>query len=239
MKNFAFDLYGTLIRIKTDENSPKFRKKISALFNKLCGTNIDFWAEYDKIFSAVEPEDELDFIKVVTGIAERGGAKLSSESAQKFALKFRKLSTVRIGVYSGVRKALKALKDSGARLYVLSNAQSSFTLAEIKKCRLLKYFDGIELSSDFGKKKPCKEFFLHLAKKYNLSLSETVYTGNDYVCDIKSSKSLGMTAVYVHTDISPDEDDFATVKELADFAVDSDFAKVGKYLLMRAKEGVN
>lgn len=231
MKNFAFDLYGTLIKIRTDENSTSFRKKIAARFNKLCGKEIDFWTEYDDIFGAVAAEDEADFIEVIRRIAHGHGVEIAKEKAAAFALRFRRTSTIRIGVYKGVRKALKSLKKAGARLYILSNAQSSFTLNEIRKCRLTKYFDGIELSSDFGKKKPSKEFFCHLAQKYNLDLKDTVYTGNDYVCDILSSKSLGMKSVYVHTDISPDQDDFDLVKQTADFASDGDFRAIGKYLL--------
>ncbi|MGN0824250.1 MAG: HAD family hydrolase [Candidatus Coproplasma sp.] len=231
MKNFAFDLYGTLIKIRTDENLPTFRKKIAARFNKLCGKEIDFWTEYDNIFGAVAAEDEADFIEVISRIAARHGVEIEKEKLAAFALRFRRASTLRIGVYKGVRKTLKSLKNAGARLYILSNAQSSFTLNEIKRCRLTKYFDGIELSSDFGKKKPSKEFFRHLAQKYNLDLKDTVYTGNDYVCDILSSKSLGMKSVYVHTDISPNQDDFDAVKQTADFASDGDFYSVGKYLL--------
>ena len=231
MKNFAFDLYGTLIKIRTDENSPRFRAEISKIFNRICGKQIDFWGEYDGIFSSVSAEDELDFITVIRSIAMRHGVELGADKAGAFALRFRRLSTIRIGVYRGVRKVLKRLNRAGARLFILSNAQSSFTLSEIKRCRLLKYFDGVVLSSDFGKKKPSKEFFIHLAQKYNLDLKDTVYTGNDYVCDILSSKSLGMTSVYVHTDISPDQDDLEVVSKTADFTADGDFCAVGDYLL--------
>ena len=231
MKNFAFDLYGTLIKIRTDENSPAFRKKIAVRFNKLCGKEINFWAEYDEICGAVAGDDEMDFIEVIRRIAHGHGVEIEEDKATAFAKRFRRASTLKIGVYNGVRKTLKSLKKAGARLYILSNAQSSFTLNEIEKCRLTKYFDGIELSSDFGKKKPSKEFFYHLAQKYNLDLKDTVYTGNDYVCDILSSKSLQMKSVYVHTDISPDRDDINLVKQIADFASDGDFYTIGEYLL--------
>lgn len=235
MKNYAFDLYGTLIKIKTDESSPKFRAKISALFNRICGKEVDFWTEYDRIFAAVAAEDEADFIEVITRIAKGYGAEISKDRAEAFALRFRRSSTIRIGVYKGVRKTLKALKKSGAKLYILSNAQSSFTLSEIRRCRLDKYFDGIELSSDFGKKKPSKAFFIHLSEKYNLDLKDTVYTGNDYECDVLSSKSLNMMSVYVHTDISPDKDELSVISKTADFVSDGDFFEVGNYLLSLIK----
>ncbi|MGN1104679.1 MAG: HAD family hydrolase [Candidatus Coproplasma sp.] len=231
MKNFAFDLYGTLIKIRTDENSPRFRAEISKIFNRMCAKEIDFWTEYDNAFASVAAEDEADFVQVVRSIAQRHGVELGVDKVRAFALRFRRLSTIYIGVYGGVRRVLKQLKKAGAKLYILSNAQSSFTLNEIARCRLTKYFDGIELSSDFGKKKPSKEFFNHLANKYNLDLKDTVYTGNDYVCDILSSKSLGMTSVYVHTEISPDKDDLKVVSKVADFTADGDFYAVGDYLL--------
>lgn len=96
---------------------------------------------------------------------------------------------------------------------------------------MTRYFDGIELSSDYGKKKPSYDFFLYLARKYGLDLAETVYIGNDFSCDILPAKSLGMKAVYVHTDISPADDDFDEVAKVADFASDNDFLKAGEYLL--------
>lgn len=235
MKYFAFDLYGTLIRIKTDESSPAFRAKVSARFNKLCGKEINFWEEYSRIFGEADPEAEPDFIVAVRAIAKDGGAELSERAARAFALRFRRDSTVRIGVYKGVRKTLKSLRKAGAKVFLLSNAQSSFTLPEIKRCRLYRYFDGIELSSDFGKKKPSLKFFNHLADKYSIDLNQAVYTGNDCACDIIPAKSLGMKAVYVRSDISPDEDDFAAVSKIADFASDGDFSRAGKYLLSLAE----
>ncbi|MGN0814137.1 MAG: HAD family hydrolase [Candidatus Coproplasma sp.] len=236
MKNFAFDLYGTLIKIRTDENSPGFRRKIASRFNALCGKCVDFWTEYDAAFGGAAPEEELDFIKIIKDIAKKNGVNLTDKQAESFALLFRRASTQRIGVYKGVKKTLKSLRDSGARLYILSNAQSSFTLNEIKKLGLFKYFDGIELSSDFGKKKPSKAFFLHLIKKYNLRPEDTVYTGNDFACDIITPKSLGMKCAYVHTDISPDEDDPEHVSAFADFVSEGDFSKIGEYLLSLTRQ---
>lgn len=236
MKNFVFDLYGTLIDVRTDENAPEFRAKVAARFNKLCGKEVDFWSEYDRASGLIAPDEEIDFIAEVKKIAKRGGVELSDRKAKNFARRFRKDSTLKMGVYKGVHETLKSLRKVGAKIYLLSNAQSSFTLREIKKCRLFGYFDGIELSSDFGKKKPSREFFYRLKEKYSLDFSETVYTGNDCACDIIPSKALGMRAVYVHTDISPAEDCLSDVSAIADFSSDGDFERAGEFLLKCAEE---
>ncbi|MBR5774174.1 MAG: phosphoribosylformylglycinamidine synthase subunit PurQ, partial [Clostridia bacterium] len=45
------------------------------------------------------------------------------------------------------------------KVYLLSNAQSCFTINELKECGLYDLFDGIIISSDVGRKKPYGEIF--------------------------------------------------------------------------------
>lgn len=109
MKNFIFDLYGTLIKIQTDELSPRFRAKMTARFSRLCGREVDFWSSYDRAFNQVASDEELDFISVIRQIADEHGALISEREARKFAALFRRKSTRKIGVYKGVKKNFKGL----------------------------------------------------------------------------------------------------------------------------------
>ncbi|MBD5632692.1 MAG: HAD family hydrolase [Clostridia bacterium] len=225
MKNFVFDIYGTLVDIKTDEQSSRFKRRFSAYFNKHNKNGVDFFAEY---FSRCAQKDnggdsELDLFAVFKEIC---GESEATEIAQKF----RSLSRSRLKVYRGIKKLLKTLKGGGAKLYILSNAQTCFTLPELEKLKLMKYFDGVEISSEFGKKKPSKEFFEHVVNKYSLEKSETVYIGNDFVCDILGAKSAGLKAVYISSNLSPETDELAKISEVADFVTDK-VSELKNYLI--------
>ena len=58
-----------------------------------------------------------------------------------------------IGLYDGVIELLEGLKQAGKKIYLLSNAQESFTIPEMEELGILPYFDGIMISSE---EKVCK-----------------------------------------------------------------------------------
>ena len=224
MKNFVFDLYGTLVDIKTDEGNKKFASGMEKYFKKLGAEN--FWEQYKKLCVNTEPDGEVDLIKVFSQIL--GGA--DSGTVLKAARYFRKKSTKRLKVYKGVRGLLTKLKESGGKIFLLSNAQSCFTLYELEKLKLTSCFDGILLSSDFGYKKPSKKFFEHLIAKYLLNPSECIYTGNDIACDILGAKAVGFKTAYIKSNISPKEDSLENAEKYADFAA-ADFYELSDYLI--------
>ena len=229
MKNFVFDLYGTLVDIRTDEYSQVFKDKYLKYIKRF-GTDDKFFENFSLKLSEYSGCDEPDIVRVLRGAVEAGGGQMTESEAVEATLKFRRLSTHRLKLYHGVKRLLKGLKGKGAKLYLLSNAQAVFTLYELKKLGICKYFDGIELSSDFGRKKPSPEFFAHVVNKYSLNVCDTVYTGNDIACDIVPSKEAGMFAVYIKSSISPAEDDLAKAQRLADFATGS-VSTAYKYLI--------
>ena len=220
MKNFVFDIYGTLVDIHTDENNPKFIKAMCEYFGRE-----DFMPKYKKLCALQETGDglcEIDLFKVFFTLAPN--------DPQKAADYFRKKSRSKLKLYFGLRSFLKKLKGQGAKLYILSNAQSCFTVNELKKLRIYNLFDGIELSSDFGKKKPSKEFFEHIVSKYSLDISDTVYIGNDFVCDILGAKAVGLATAYIKSNCSPLSDDVQKISSVADFATE-ERKKLYNYLL--------
>ena len=187
MTSFIFDLYGTLADIRTDETSEKFRKRMAKHFGYT-----DFWERYISLCAGLETGEEYCEIDLSEVFKE-----LSPNAPAQAAKYFRNKSRSRLKLYAGVRPLLKKLKAKGARLFILSNAQACFTTEELKKLKLTQYFDGIEISSDFGKKKPSPEFFGHIVNKYSLDKSQTVYIGNDLRADILGAKTAGLNAAYI------------------------------------------
>lgn len=225
MKNIAFDLYGTLVDIHTDESAPHFIQNINRFVKERFDV-ADFFRQYHALCKKLpaNDEDESDLFRLFVQI-------LGSETdAAIVATQFRNLSRDKLQVYRGVTVLLHELRAQGIHLYLLSNAQSCFTHDELKALQLDSCFDGIELSSDFGKKKPSVQFFEHLLLKYSLDKNETLYVGNDLNADIRGAKRAGMKATYIHSNLSPADDTLAQAKRLADFVTDK-FEALSEYLV--------
>ena len=75
---------------------------------------------------------------------------------------FRVLSRKRIGAYKNTISTLKALKDRGCNVYLLSNAQGIFTRPEIELTGVAEYLDDIFISSDHERMKPDPVFLNEL-----------------------------------------------------------------------------
>lgn len=226
MKNYVFDLYGTLADIKTDEDDPVFRKKFAKYFLRY-NANIDFWTEYKKLCAQKDTGGycEIDLLTVFKQIAN-----CNKETALEIASVFRRLSRKKLKAYRGVKGLLKSLKEKGAHIYLLSNAQACFTDKELDKLRLRKYFDGIELSSVFGEKKPSVRFFGYLTDKYGLDKSQTVYIGNDIKSDIEGAKAAGLKTAYILSNLSPECDSLEEAEKAADFST-VNFKELSRFLL--------
>ncbi len=224
MKNFVFDLYGTLVDIHTDEADEKFKKAVAKYFCRA-----DFWEEYLRLCAEADTGEEnceIDLSAVFKALLKGAEDKRVAEAAKYF----REKSRTRLKVYRGVYSLLQALKGGGGRLFILSNAQACFTLDELKTLKLTEYFDGISLSSEFGKKKPAKGFFLNLLKKYGLSARETVYIGNDFRTDILGAKTAGLGTAYIKSNLSPEGDDVEEISKASDYATES-FEELSEYLI--------
>lgn len=203
MKNILFDLYGTLIDIHTDEGDTRFWKRLAKKVR--CVTNIDYISlrtEYLSICESYQKvKEEIDILDVFMKLF-----KVDRNIASKIALEFRKCSTKYLKLYKGVNELLVELKDKGYKLYLLSNAQESFTMYELEKLNLIKDFEDIFISSKYGVKKPNKEFYKIALEKYDMDVKDTVMIGNDYTCDIAPAKELGLKTIFIKSNLTPFED---------------------------------
>jgi len=202
MSNIIFDLYGTLIDIHTDEENDLFWTRFTQETNKyyqyttkeLRDKYLSLCGKYSKTI------DEIELLNVFAELFHQ-----SEAVTKEIAICFRELSTEYIRLYSGVKKLLKMLKNDGHKLYVLSNAQRCFTYPELEKLGLIPFFDAILISSDYGVKKPSSNFYNALLYKYNLDRSDSIMIGNDYECDYMAAKSVGLKAIYIHSNLTPKE----------------------------------
>lgn len=214
-KNYIFDLYGTLVDIRTDEWQAALWKKMAILYgyHGAAYTYRELGAAYgrlvDKEKAAVRrrhPEFsviDIKIEKVFRQLYTEKGVRPSKALVMFTAEAFRCYSTKLIKLYDGVLDLLDTLKANGKRIYLLSNAQRSFTENELNMLGLTPYFDGICISSDEECSKPDAHYFKALFDRYGLQKQESIMVGNDYISDIGGAADFGIDSLYIHQAISP------------------------------------
>lgn len=215
-KNYIFDLYGTLIDINTDEWSDELWKKIQILY-AYHGAHYSYSELNEEYGRLVELEKkavqerhpdysviDIKIEKVFRKLFEQRGISVSEECVLFVAEAFRCYSTKYIRLYDGVIDLLDTLKKKGKKIYLLSNAQRSFTENELNMLGLTKYFDGIVISSDEECSKPDGNYYKILFERYGLKKRDSIMIGNDCLSDIGGAADFGIDSLYIHQSISPE-----------------------------------
>lgn len=207
---YIFDLYGTLADICIDESpdalwddtaayAARFGarytgKRLRKAYLRLCADETLLRAKTlpGVPFNLIEPELLRVFVRLLPDGAAEAGAKAVAHF-------FRKRSTLFLRPMPDALETLDALHARGARIYLLSNAQSCFTRGELDALDLTRRFDGILLSSDAGMKKPYIGLFAQLLHTYEIAPETALMVGNDAVADIAGATAAGLHSAYYHT----------------------------------------
>lgn len=236
-KNYVFDIYGTLVDIRTNEYELATWQKLADTL-AFYGVNYSAQELEEAYFASCELQinqgkanfqyPEVDVVEIFRLICSNKGKKIGKVLAKHLAQEFRAFSTQHIAVYDGVTETLAKLKKAGKKLYILSNAQACFTAPEIARLGLKKYFNGIVYSSDYGCAKPDPKFFDVLLKKYDLNKKETVYIGNDAISDVDGARNAKIDCLWIKSDLTGKEEPRFPAKYTV---ADGNFREVAKLLL--------
>ena len=203
-----FDLYGTLVDIRTDEAAPGLWKNL-ALFYSYYGASWkpeELKNAYERLTLSMsegcrglrrdshEAFPEIRIEDVFRKLFHEKGTEADDALITHAGQFFRILSTRSLRLYEGTADMLSAVRSAGKKLYLLSNALG-----------ISSYFDGIYISSEHGCKKPDLLFFEKLLSEYQIRRETAIMIGNDGACDICGAKQAGLHTLYVRTDISPEE----------------------------------
>lgn len=228
-QDYIFDLYGTLVDIRTDEEQRVLWNKMSLFFGyygavyapeelrkmyrKLVTDKEKAQkAEKERCMQIVQKEQihyaheaypEIPIEEVFEKLYEKKGIRASKELVLHTAQMFRVFSTHHVRLYAGAKELLSEIRRNGRGVYLLSNAQRVFTEYELRYLGIYDSFDGILISSDHGIRKPDVEFFRLLFEKYRLDPEKSLMIGNDLDNDIAGAKRAGMDTFYIHSAISP------------------------------------
>lgn len=212
-QNYIFDLYGTLVDIHTDENQPSLWQKMRDLY-VIHGASYDADELRDtyhylckkKLEESNEKHPEIDLTEVFVEIYEQRktneGFPISNPKtwAETIAYNFRKESRTHLALFEYTIPILEELKERGKNIFLLSNAQTSFTIPEMKTLDILKYFDDIYISSTHGMKKPETKFMEKLINDHRLEINESIMIGNEFGTDIKIAQSFNMKSIFINSD---------------------------------------
>ncbi len=205
-QNYIFDLYGTLIDIHTDEYSKNFFKKYAKWLRK---QGYAFtWRKFYRSYTVLEAEyrskpsthikPEIQIEDVFCDVFAAKGYDLSEEEALFLCESFRRISLIYLCLFPDTISCLEGLKKAGKKIYLLSNAQRSFTWQELEMTGLVSYFDGILISSDEGCMKPDPDFYNILCDRYQLDKKESVMIGNELKSDMAGAKAAGIDGFYLN-----------------------------------------
>lgn len=197
--NFVFDLYGTLINIWTDEEKEELWEGVASLLGDGEERAASVRREYLALCKAAKQgeDHEIDLLSVFEQLLSNRGVDTSVASS--LASEFRRLSMVNLERFNGAKEMLEELKKAGGRVYLLSNAQSCFTIDELKITDLYNCFDGIVISSDIGVKKPSVRAFEIALKQFEIKAQDSIYIGNDLRDDVLGASRAGLKTVYIKT----------------------------------------
>lgn len=220
--NYIFDLYGTLVDIRTNENkaslwkymagymtlqgalysAAELRKRYRSLIGAQCRKQYE--KHKNMIPELTEDQIEADLSQVFSNLYHEKGLEPTPQLLADCALMFRAVSLSHLWLYEGAKPLLNELRRQGKGIYLLSNAQRLFTEPELRSLGIYDLFDDVMISSDIGFKKPSLLFYRALLEKHSLDPKASVMIGNDWQADAWGAHNCGLSCMYIHTAQSPE-----------------------------------
>jgi putative hydrolase of the HAD superfamily len=204
-----FDLYGTLIDIRTDEEDPWAYATLADYLGywRVSITPADLAREYRsriRTHLARSPErfPEVDvsvvFREIMTQYGRDGpdGGRDDLNTTQTIAVSrlFRTLTRRYFATFPGVHQVLERLRAK-YRIGLISDAQWVFTEPELEIADLIRYFPVRVLSSRIGVKKPSPRPFIQAMRALGVAPEASVYVGDNPARDLVGARGTGMRCV--------------------------------------------
>jgi putative hydrolase of the HAD superfamily len=211
-----FDLYGTLIDIRTDEDDPRV---YAALSQYLAYLNV--WIPSEELQQqyrsrvrafldrSAERYPEADVYQVFRGLIEAysrdgrgpGAGRLPDgrpadldNLALAISVCFRSLTRRSFAVFPQAVQSLERLQTT-YRLGLISNAQWVFTDPELEMAGLTRFFPVRILSSRMGVMKPDARIFTEAMRALGATPQQSIYIGDNPERDLLGARNAGMRCI--------------------------------------------
>lgn len=204
-----FDLYGTLIDIRTDEYDPWVYLTLAQYLSYL-DVHISPEELKSRFFGWVEammkqsPEKypEVDVFEVFRNIMTAfGRTRPTKYRIVTAAMLFRSLTRKQFGLFPGVPETLGRLKQR-FRLGLISDAQWVFSEPEMEITGVKGFFETRLLSSKLGFKKPDARIFLKAMNALRVRPEDAVYIGDNPSKDLVGARNSGMKCIIFRSPLS-------------------------------------
>ena len=211
IRALLFDVNGTLIDIETDEGLEEIYRAIGH-FLTYQGISLHRWEVRDLYFQIMQQQREgssetfaeWDAIEVWREFLHYNAndytRALPSEKREQLPLFLaelhRGIARKRLHLYPQVQETL----DQLCPLYhmaVVSDAQSAYAVPELRAVGLLKYFNPIIISGNYGYRKPDSRLFQKALDALQVRPEQALFLGNDLYQDIFGAQQVGMKAIFV------------------------------------------
>ena len=187
IKNIIFDMGGVLIDYNPEKTLYSLFDKETAdiLLKEIFRNNV--WADKDR--GIITPDEIMAQKKSVIPAVVYEKTSEMVHNFYPYMPPFEKMYEL-----------VKQLKESGYKIYLLSNASDDF-YERINGIPALSLFDGYLISADYKLLKPEKEIYLALYEKFSIR-AEECYFIDDVQKNVDGAKATGMDGhCYYHGDI--------------------------------------
>ncbi len=190
-----FDMYGTLVDIKTNEHRDDVFDSLSR-FLEYRRVFIPGWELKELYFDQINQQlaksreryPEVDIARAIEHVLEKRGSTNNRNLSMIVTQLYRSLCREHLRLYSDTFWTLNEFRKR-YRLGIISDAQRLFCKPELRTLRLENFFEVIVISSDFGFRKPDPRLFNIAMDLFDVKPSEAAYIGNSYQTDVIGAKA--------------------------------------------------
>lgn len=187
-----FDLDGTLLDFARSE-----REALTAVFFEngvfLTERDVQSYVEINKKWWRSFSEGRFSKEKIVVARFEEFISFLGRTDldAKEISQRYLEKLSQTAHFLPGAENFLKKMKDSKARMAVLTNGVRTVQENRAKLLKLERFFEFILTSEEAGKPKPDPAMFFVASSKSGIPPSESVYVGDDPIIDFLAAKNAG------------------------------------------------
>lgn len=187
VKAVLFDLYGTLVDVTIDTDSPQLWTKMAEEFE-----SVGVSSSPEKIRERYHWQVDSDrrehgepfvlsrrFFHHLLGNETR----VTSEEIFRIGRRFRELSTRHISLRDYALPLFAALRRSNCLIGLVSNTDATLTSHDLDVLGIRDHLDTVVLSSDVGVKKPDIRIFRIAMERLRVTACNTIHIGDDYAAD--------------------------------------------------------
>ncbi len=201
LRAVLFDIYGTLVDIKTDEYRESAFEALSQ-FLEYRRVHVPpqelkelYFNEVNmQLASSHEKYPEVDARSAFAGVLREHGGVTDRHLSIIVTQLYRSLTRKHMSLFEDTFWTLSEFRKQ-YRLGIVSDAQRLFCKPELRTLRLEEFFETTVISSQYRFRKPDPRLFHIALTLLNVSPSEAAYIGNSHKTDFVGAKGAGFSVV--------------------------------------------